>query len=163
MITHLREEDAPFLMVSFSLSGDQKIIVESDADFVREADGFHVRCKGPKPPAPTPTPAVNILGTVAVVNQSTTDSDATVQKWIDSIKIQSDRDIARFWGGSVDFVFVKGSAPPPADWYCLITDNSDTAGALGWHDVSPNGSPIIKVFTQFEAQGAGSSSITLSH
>lgn len=148
-------------MSSFTLSGDQKIIIESDADFVREADGFHVRCKVPKPPAPTPTPKPNILGTVAVVNQSTTDSDTTVKKWIDAVKIQADRDIARFWGGSVDFVLAK--TPPPADWYCLITDNSDTAGALGWHDVGPQGQPIIKVFTEFEAQGAGSSSITLSH
>ncbi len=151
-------------MSVFTLSGDQTIIVESDAEMIREADGFHIRSKrAPKPPGPTPTP-VNILGTVAVVNQSTTDSDATVQKWIDAVKIQSDRDISRFWGGSVDFLFVgKKATPPPADWYCLITDNSDTAGALGWHDVGPNGEPLIKIFTEFEAQGAGSSSITLSH
>lgn len=156
-------------MEDFQLSGDNKIIVEDTAELVRDprTGAFHVRCKGPKPPAPTPTPTptpkVNILGTVAVVNQSTTDSDATVQKWINAVKIQADRDISRFWGGSVDFQFVGKKDPPPADWYCLITDNSDTAEALGWHDVAANGEPIIKVFTEFEAQGAGSSSITLSH
>lgn len=149
----------------FTLSGDQKIIIEDTAEFVREANGFHVRCKGPKPPVPTPTPTpkVNILGTIAVVNQSTTDSDATVQKWINAVKIQADRDIAPYWGGSVDFQFVGKNTPPPADWYCLIVDNADVAGALGYHDVGPQGQPIIKVFTEFEAQGAGSSSITLSH
>lgn len=156
-------------MSVFTLSGDNMIIVETGCEMVREADGFHIRVKGARPtpippvPIPVPTP-VNILGTVAVVNQSTTDSDITVQKWIDAVKIQSDRDIARFWGGSVDFLFVgKKATPPPADWYCLIVDNADVAGALGYHDVGPNGEPIIKIFTEYEAQGAGSSSITLSH
>lgn len=153
-------------MEGFQLSGDNKIIIEDTAEMVRDprTGAFHVRCKGPKPgPTPTPTPKVNILGTVAVVNQSTTDSDATVQKWINAVKIQADRDIAKFWGGSVDFNFVGKRDPPPADWYCLITDNADTAGALGYHDVAANGEPIIKVFTEFEGQGAGSASITLSH
>lgn len=148
-------------MDNFTLSGDQKIIVEDSAEFVRDArtGAFHVRCKV----KPTPAPKPNILGTVAVVNQSTTDSDATVQKWINAVKIQADRDISKYWGGSVDFQFVGKNNPPPADWYCLITNNSDTAGALGWHDVGPNNEPLIKVFTEFESQGAGSASITLSH
>lgn len=151
-------------MENFQLSGDNKIIVEDSAEMTRDprTGAFHIRCKVPTPP-PIPTPKVNILGTVAVVNQSTTDSDATVQKWLNAVKIQADRDISKFWGGSVDFQFVGKANPPPADWYCLIVDNADVAGALGYHDVGPNGEPIIKVFTEFESQGAGSSSITLSH
>lgn len=152
------------VMHEFTLSGDNKIIVEDDAEIVRESNGFHIRCKNPTPAPPVSgTSNVNILGTVAVVNQSTTDSDAAVQSWINAVKIQADRDISRFWGGSVDFQFVGKANPPPADWYCIVTDNADVAGALGYHDVAANGEPIIKVFTEFEAQGAGPSSVTLSH
>jgi hypothetical protein len=113
----------------------------------------------PPPPPPTPTP-VNIMGTVAVVNNSTNVTDATIKKWIDAVKIQADRDISKWWGYSVDFVQVaKGALIPKSDWYCGFFDNSDVAGAAGWHDVGPNDEPLIKCFTV----NAGDPAITFSH
>jgi hypothetical protein len=106
------------------------------------------------------TTGVNIMGTVAVVNGSSNVSDTTLKTWIDAVKIQADRDISKYWGGSVDFVQVpKGQTPPKSDWYCGFFDNSDTAGAAGWHDVGSNNEPLIKCFTV----NMGNPSITFSH
>jgi hypothetical protein len=115
----------------------------------------------PPPPPPTPGPTtVPIMGTVAVVNQSSNVTDATITKWINAVKIQADRDISKFWGYSVDFIQIpKGQPIPKTDWYCGFFDTSDTAGAAGWHDVGPNNEPLIKCFTK----NAGDPAITFSH
>jgi hypothetical protein len=104
------------------------------------------------------------MGIIDVQNFSTTDSDATVKKWVDAVKIQCDRDVVPIWGKSVNFnIIPKGGTPTKGNWQCGFFDNSDTAGALGWHDVGPNNEPIIKCFTK-TAEGFGESpSVTLSH
>jgi len=121
---------------------------------------FVVSTVTPPPPPPPPPNNVNIMGTVAVVNQSSNVSDATIKQWIDAVKIQADRDISKWWGYSVNFEQIaKGGTIPKADWYCGFFDNSDVAGAAGWHDVGPNREPLIKCFTR----DAGNPSITFSH
>jgi hypothetical protein len=44
-------------------------------------------------------PAWPVKGIIDVVNHSVV-KDQTIQKWIDSIKIQCDRDVAQYWGGN---------------------------------------------------------------
>jgi len=114
----------------------------------------------PTVPAPTPTPKPPVLGTVAVVNNSTNVTDTQIQSWIDAVKIQADRDISKWWTYSVDFLqTAKGDKPARSDWYCGFFDTSDVANAAGWHDQGPFGEPLIKVFTV----NSGEPSVTFSH
>jgi len=106
------------------------------------------------------------MGTCAVINASTTDSDSKVKSYIDAVQIQVDKDISVYWGYTVNLVFVPGGGNaviPKSDWYAGFFDNSDQAGALAWHDVGPNGEPLIKVFTKDTEDAGLSPSSSFSH
>jgi hypothetical protein len=121
----------------------------------------------PTPPAPLPTPLTPSLGTIAIVNLSTTDKDSVVQTWVNAIQKQLSNDVAKFYGCTSTLVFLPGATPttaiPKADGYFGIMDNADVAGAYGWHDTGPNNEPVGKAFTKdAEANGVTVSSI-VSH
>lgn len=99
----------------------------------------------PPPPPPTGTPEAAAIGKLAVVNASS-HSDDEVEKWVAACEKQADHEIARYWGYSLDVEFIaKGQVIPKADIYCGILNNTEEAGALGWHDYA-NGVPSIKIF-----------------
>jgi hypothetical protein len=80
------------------------------------------------------------------------------------VKTQLDRDVAPLWGNTCDFIIIpKNQTPPLADGYATFSDNADISGDLGFHDVGPNGEPIIKVFTKESERFGESPSITFSH
>jgi hypothetical protein len=120
---------------------------------------------GPTPtPTPTPSPTVPILGTVDVVNHSTTDSDDTIKKWVAAVQLQANNDISKYWSYTVQMnVLSKGATPTKGHWMCGFFDNSDQAGVLGWHSVGPNNEPLIKCFTAESERFGESPSVTLSH
>lgn len=97
-------------------------------------------------PTPVPPgPEAPAIGKLAVVNASS-HSDNDVQKWVNACEKQADHEIAKYWGYSLDVEFVaKGEVIPKADIYCGILNDTEEAGALGWHDYA-NGIPSIKVF-----------------
>ena len=111
----------------------------------------------------TDTPS---MGTCAVVNLSTTDSDDQVKRYIDAVQIQADRDISVYWGYTVNLVFIPGgknAVIPKSNWYAGFFDDSDDPGALAWHDLGPNGEPLIKVFTKDSKQAGVSPCSSFSH
>jgi hypothetical protein len=124
-----------------------------------------VPAPSPSPtPTPTPSPTVPILGTVDVVNHSTTDSDDTIKKWVAAVQLQANNDISKYWSYTVQMnVLPKGATPTKGHWMCGFFDNSTDAGVLGWHDVTPDGQPLIKVFTKESEKYGESPSVTLSH
>jgi hypothetical protein len=76
-----------------------------------------------------------------------------------AVKAQADRDISKYWTYSMNFRFVpKNESPISGHWYCGFFDNSDQAGVLGWHDVGPNGEPLIKIFTR-DSKRSGESTV----
>lgn len=84
---------------------------------------------------------------VAVVNASTVLKDNDISKAIPALQTQVHRDFAPAWGVEADLVFVpKASTPPAGAWWLVILDNSDVAGALGYHDLTSEGLPLGKVF-----------------
>lgn len=124
------------------------------------------------PPTPTPTPVPNPPPAppsphsplVAVVNQSTVISDDQVKAIVAALQVQCDRDFAQFWNTTCHLTFVpKGTQPSPAAWQLVFLDDSDMAGALGYHDVTPAGLPLGKVFAKTDAQYGLQSSVTASH
>jgi hypothetical protein len=51
----------------------------------------------------------------------------------------------------------------PDEWLIALAATPDQAGALGYHDETPNGNPLIKVFPLLDKTDGGDLSITVSH
>ncbi len=103
--------------------------------------------------------------TIAVINQSTVLSDANILPAVAAIQTQILRDFGKFWAYA-RLVFYPGSQAatiPATYWQVAITDNSDVAGALGYHDITASGQPLGKVFAETTIQAGLNWSVTLSH
>ena len=72
---------------------------------------------------------------------------AEVQSATSALQIQVSRDFAPIWGSDADLTFIPRAVQPPGGvWWLVILDNSDQAGALGYHDLTPDSLPLGKVF-----------------
>jgi hypothetical protein len=101
---------------------------------------------------------------IAVINASTVLNGAEVEKAVPALQMQVHRDFAPAWGIDADLTFVpKGSQPGRGMWWLVVLDNSDVAGALGYHDVTNEGLPIGKVFAGTDKQFGLNWTITASH
>lgn len=101
---------------------------------------------------------------VAFVNQSTVMTDATCRAIMTALQVQVDRDFALHWFRGAHLVFYpKLQTPPASAWQIVILDNTDQAGALGYHDLTQSGLPIGKVFAKTDAQFNLQPSVTTSH
>jgi hypothetical protein len=101
---------------------------------------------------------------IALVNPSTCLTDTEIKKVIPALQIQITRDFAPAWGIDADLIFFKKSTKIPADyWQLIILDNSDQAGALGYHDLTKSGMPIGKVFAKTDIDNDASWTNTMSH
>ena len=57
----------------------------------------------------------------------------------------------------------QGTPAPAGTWWLVILDDSDQAGALGYHDLTPDGLPIGKIFAASDLKAGDSWSVTASH
>jgi hypothetical protein len=101
---------------------------------------------------------------IAVINESTVVTDAQVQPWVPALQSQVTDHFAPVWGVGADLAFVPKTQPPAADaWQLVILDDSDQAGALGYHDLTSAGLPLAKIFAKSDQQAGSSISVTCSH
>jgi hypothetical protein len=101
---------------------------------------------------------------IAVVNLSTVVNDADVSAWTDALQIQVNRDFFPVWGVDAKLNFLpKGKNGPAGSWVLAILDNADQANALGYHDITPDGLPLGKVFAKTTLDDGGVVSVTASH
>lgn len=115
-------------------------------------------------PVPTPTTGVFVKTTVSIINESTKAADTDVQKWTAAWQKQVTNDFAPVWGADAELVFVPaGQKPDPTTFWLVGLDNSDQAGALGYHDLTPQGLPIGKFFIGTDLQYGYNPSVTGSH
>jgi hypothetical protein len=120
-------------------------------------------------PAPVSTPVVPIDVSakpikIAVINQCSVLGDADVQPVVQALQTQVSRDFAPIYGIDAQLIFVpKGHAAPSGTWQLVLLDNSDQAGALGYHDLTNEGLPIGKVFAKTDIQYGANWTITTSH
>jgi hypothetical protein len=103
--------------------------------------------------------------TVAVVNDASSGlSDADAKAMVEAVAHQVLYDFGPRWHIGGHFVFVgAGKTPPAGAWVVALLDSSDMAGALGYHDLTPEGLPLGKVFAGTDRQYGASVSVTLSH
>lgn len=117
----------------------------------------------PAPPSPTVCPIVP-GPTIAIVNISTVISDAQIAAATAALQVQLDRDFAPVWNMTAHLVAIPSGQQPAADaWVIYIMDTSDQAGALGYHDLTPAGNPVGKVFAKDDKKYGLTWTVTLSH
>lgn len=111
-------------------------------------------------PAPINDPSIDI----AVVNRSTVVSDDAVRTAVAAVQIQIDRDFYPVWDipASLKF-FDKDAIIPDPFWEIVILDDADMDGALGYHELTPAGEPLAKVFAKTDAEFGLNWTITFSH
>jgi hypothetical protein len=103
--------------------------------------------------------------TIAILNASSVLTDAEVAAAIPALQTQISRDFAPIWNIDATLVFVPaGQAPQAADLVAHLLDDSDQAGALGYHDDDGTaGAPRALIFVKDDIEGGFSWTVTVSH
>lgn len=104
---------------------------------------------------------------IAVLNQSTVVSDAEAAPVIAACALQATRDFAPAYGldpFTVTFYDATKLAQVPADaWQLVLLDTTDQAGDLGYHELTPAGQPLAKIFCRDDMDDGVQWSVTVSH
>src|ERR1700722_9398033 len=101
---------------------------------------------------------------IAVINESTVLKDADVLPVINALQQQVTNDFRPVWGIDAELTMIpKGTPLPDASWWLVMLDDSDQAGALGYHDLTPASLPISKVFAASDLKAGSSWTVTASH
>lgn len=111
----------------------------------------------------TLTMAQTSVPRVAVVNESTLVTAAQSFNFTKSLQMQVRRDFAPVWGVDATVVATEPSAVAAYNWVLGIFDNSDQADALGYHDLTPAGKPVMKIFAADSQQAGVPISSVASH
>lgn len=101
---------------------------------------------------------------VSVINESTVLTDEQVRSALPAFQTQVHRDFAPVWGIDADLAFVpKTNTPPAGSWWLVVLDDSDQAGALGYHDLTAEGMPLGKVFAKSDLTLGFQWTVTATH
>jgi len=109
-------------------------------------------------------PKKRFVQPIAVINQSTVVTDAQAKAVVHAMQVQISRDFAPAWNilGELHF-FGKNDAVPTTYWQMVLLDDADQAGVLGYHDLTPEGLPLGRVFIKTAVAAKVAWSVTLSH
>ncbi|MGI4851476.1 MAG: hypothetical protein ACRYGR_05995, partial [Janthinobacterium lividum] len=115
--------------------------------------------------ATAPSPATRSYDiNISVINSSTQITDKEAENVVAALQIQLDRDFTPVWGVSAKLHNVgHGGKPVAGHWWLSLLDNSDQAGALGYHDLTNEGLPAGKAFIASDVQYGLAWSVTISH
>jgi hypothetical protein len=101
---------------------------------------------------------------VAVVNESTVCTDDEVAEIVAALQRQVTDHFCPTWGIAADLTAVpQGEAPAAEAWVLGVFDDSDQAGALGYHDLTPELHPVSKAFAATDKKFGAAVSVTCSH
>ena len=101
---------------------------------------------------------------ISVINESTVLTDAEVTPVVAALQQQVTGDFRPVWGVDAELKMIPhGEQPPSGSWWLVMLDDSDQAGALGYHDMTSEGLPIGKVFAASDLKAGTSWSVTASH
>src|SRR5437764_11047716 len=101
---------------------------------------------------------------IALMNASKTLNDTEVSNALKALQTQVSRDFAPVWGVDANLTFYgQGQNVRSGSWWLVALDNSDQAGALGYHDLTTEGLPLGKIFAASDRQAGLQWSVTASH
>jgi hypothetical protein len=83
---------------------------------------------------------------IACINKATVDLGVPFDKLTATLQKCFDEHFLPVWGYQVKLY--NTDAPKPSDWQFVYFDDADTAGALGYHELTHDGQPISKVFVR---------------
>lgn len=98
---------------------------------------------------------------IYIINKSTVLHDDEVEALHAPLIIYS-RHIRKWWGSMQPGIFFGEPAVQNA-WQIIVADDSDQAGALGYHDLTPDGRPISYVFAKTDQDYGYDWQVTLTH
>lgn len=102
---------------------------------------------------------------IAVINADSGVTDEEIQKWMQAVATQVANEFFDAWAiAGVDMRFIAaGDKPTPDEWWMTCLPNSDVADALGYHDLTPTGQPLGKVFVETTLKDGMSASVCFDH
>ncbi len=101
---------------------------------------------------------------ISVINASTVIHDTEIPAVVNALQQQVDNDFGPVWGVNANLAIVPtGTQPKAGTWWLTILDDSDQAGALGYHDLTSEGLPMSKVFAGTDLKYGNAWSVTASH
>lgn len=105
-----------------------------------------------------------MLPVIAITNQTTVLTDDQVKAVIPALQRQVTEHYKAYWQQDATLNFIAKGDPLPAGWWELVViDDPDLAGALGYHDLSSQGTPLGKVFAKLDLESGQSWTVTMSH
>jgi len=101
------------------------------------------------------------LPTIACFNQASTPLGMDLGKLVATLQKFVDQCVAPVWGTPARLVLTTGFVKNA--WAMVFLDNADQQGALAYHDLTPDGLPISKVFVKTILDDRQSLSVAASH
>lgn len=99
--------------------------------------------------------------TIACVNKATVDLTVPFDKLTIALQKCYDEHFLPVWGYPVKLY--NTDAARPSDWRFIYFDDADTAGALGYHDLTKDGQPLSKIFVKTTLAAKEQVSVTACH
>jgi hypothetical protein len=101
------------------------------------------------------------LVTVACINKATVDLGVPFAKLTAALQKCYDEAFLPVWGYPLQLY--NTDKAKPSDWQFIYFDDADTAGALGYHDLTKDGQPISKIFVKTTLKDNELVSVTACH
>jgi hypothetical protein len=102
--------------------------------------------------------------TIIVINRSTVWNEPTANACVAALQTQVNRDFAPVWDLGCSLVpWTQGLVAPPGAWWLGLFDTTDDAAALGYHEMTPSGTPLGKVFLKTTISAGQNPTISASH
>lgn len=101
------------------------------------------------------------MPTIACVNKATVPLGVDFGKLVRALQKFVTQCFAPIWGTPAKVV--KATAIQPGAWAIVFLDSADVQGALGYHDLTPDGLPLSKVFVKTTLADNQKVSVTACH
>jgi hypothetical protein len=99
---------------------------------------------------------------IYVINKSSVLTDAQIQHWLPAFNVFVGH-VRAWWPRPASLVWCPREHEPARAWKLVFADKSDEAGALGYHDFTPDGRPISYVFAADDLQYGYNPTVTATH
>ena len=101
------------------------------------------------------------LPIIACFNKATVPLGVDFDALIAAMQAFIDDDVAPVWGSPAKLI--KTNDFSPGKWAMVFLDNADEPGALAYHDLTPDGLPLSKVFVKTTIANHDLVSVSASH
>jgi hypothetical protein len=102
-----------------------------------------------------------VVPTIACFNQASTPLGVDLDVLIKAMQDYVTGFVAPVWGTPAILNITDGFVP--GNWAMVFLDNADQPGALAYHDLTPDGLPVAKVFVETTLEDKQLVSVSASH